>query len=51
MDKKSNQGDNILFIFILTVNTKFLDQRQTDLFTYAPSPPQGDMIKAVITCT
>lgn len=40
----------ILFIFILTVNTRFLYQRQTDLFTYAPSPSQGDMIKAVITC-
>ena len=40
----------ILFIFILTVNTRFLDQKRTDLFTYAPSPRQGDMIKTVITC-
>lgn len=41
----------ILFIFILTVNTRFLDQtgtdlRGTDLFSYAPSHPQDSMIKA-----
>ena len=39
----------ILFIFILTVNTRFLDQtgtnlRGTDLFSYAPSHPQDSMI-------
>ena len=36
----------ILFIFIFTVNTRFLDQRGTDLFSYAPSHPQDSMIKA-----
>ena len=41
----------ILFIFILTVNTQFLDQRGTDLrgadlFSYAPSHPRDSMIKA-----